>query len=263
MPTRDSALIGAPCWIDLMTSDPDRSREFYGELLGWAADEPAAEFGGYISFHRDGRRIAGCMSAEAAGAVRDAWSVYLAVEDIAKALEAVVPSGGEVRFDAHPVGDLGVMAAVADPGGAQVGLWQPQQHQGFGLVAEAGAPGWFELSTRVYEQALRFYREVFGWDTRTLSEGEFRYTVVQHGDDQVAGVLDASRFLPEGEPDHWTVYFAVEDTDAALAKAVQLGGKATQDPEDTPYGRIAAATDVTGAQFKLVGPNEAMPARDS
>jgi hypothetical protein len=31
--------------------------------------------------------------------------------------------------------------------------------------------------------------------------------------------------------------------------------------EGTPYGRLAAAVDPTGAQFKLVAPNAAMPAR--
>ena len=35
MPKRDSAPIGAPCWIDLFTTDPDKSAAFYGDLLGW------------------------------------------------------------------------------------------------------------------------------------------------------------------------------------------------------------------------------------
>ena len=68
--------------------------------------------------------------------------------------------------------------------------------------------------------------------------------------------------LPEGVPAHWTVYFGVDDTDAALAKIAELGGTVVRPAEDTPYGRLAAATDPTGAQFKLVGPNEAMPARE-
>jgi predicted enzyme related to lactoylglutathione lyase len=29
MPKRDSAPVGAPCWVDLFTSDPDKSRAFY------------------------------------------------------------------------------------------------------------------------------------------------------------------------------------------------------------------------------------------
>ncbi len=75
--------------------------------------------------------------------------------------------------------------------------------------------------------------------------------------------MDASGFLPDGVPVYWSVYFGVEDTDAALAKIVDLGGSILRAAEDTPYGRLATAADPTGAQFKLVAPNAAMPARTS
>jgi predicted enzyme related to lactoylglutathione lyase len=55
------------------------------------------------------------------------------------------------------------------------------------------------------------------------------------------------------------VYFGVEDTDAALVKIVDLGGSVLMAAEDTPYGRLAAVADPTGAQFKLVAANEVMP----
>jgi predicted enzyme related to lactoylglutathione lyase len=64
--------------------------------------------------------------------------------------------------------------------------------------------------------------------------------------------MDASAFLPDGVPAHWSVYFGVADTDAALAKIVDLGGSILQPAEDTPYGRLATATDPNGAIFKLV-----------
>ena len=44
------------------------------------------------------------------------------------------------------------------------------------------------------------------------------------GDAQLAGIMDASGFLPDGVPAHWSVYFGVDDTDATLAKVVELGG---------------------------------------
>ncbi|MGH4025656.1 MAG: VOC family protein [Pseudonocardiaceae bacterium] len=68
-----------------------------------------------------------------------------------------------------------------------------------------------------------------------------------------------TRLLSEGVPSHWSIYFGVDDTDAALAEIVDLGGSILRTAEDTPYGRLAAAADPTGAQFKLVGPNTAMP----
>lgn len=262
MPARDVAPIGAPCWVDLMTSDQDRSREFYCQLFGWGAEEPAEEFGGYFNFTRDGIRIAGCMAARNGSGVPDIWSVYLASDDARKTLEATVAHGGQVHVDAMEVADLGTMAVIGDPGGATVGVWQPGRHQGFTVLAEAGAPGWFELMTRDYESAVAFYRDVFHLGTQVAGDTpEFRYTLLTQGEDWLAGVMDASSFLPDDVPAHWSVYFAVDDTDAALARIAALGGSTLRPAEDTPYGRLATAADPTGAQFKLVAPNEAMPAR--
>jgi predicted enzyme related to lactoylglutathione lyase len=81
---------------------------------------------------------------------------------------------------------------------------------------------------------------------------EFRYTVLLEGDDQLAGIMDASAFLPDGVPAQWSVYFRVANADASLKKIVELGGAIVQPAEETPYGHLATATDPTGAQFKLV-----------
>ena len=61
MPLRDTAPLGAPCWIDLMTSDPDASRAFYGELFGWTSEDAGEDYGDYVNFARDGVAVAGCM----------------------------------------------------------------------------------------------------------------------------------------------------------------------------------------------------------
>ena len=84
---------------------------------------------------------------------------------------------------------------------------------------------------------------------------ELRYTTLGEGEGQLAGIMDASAFMPEGVPAGWSIYFGIEDTDAALEKIGKLGGSTVQAAEDTPYGRLATATDPTGAHFKLVQPN--------
>lgn len=262
MPSRDTAPTGAPCWIDLSTSDTDRAVAFYTQLFGWEAEDPNPEFGGYMNFTLRGERIAGCMAAMPDQPVRDLWSVYLATDDAAKTVEATTANGGQVIVPAMEVGDLGTMAVVIDAGGAGIGMWQPGLHKGFGFVTEAGAPSWFELFTRDYTRTVAFYRDVFRWETSVLSDTpEFRYTVLQHGDDQLAGVMDATAFLPDGVPPHWSVYIGTDDTDASTAKVQELGGQVLQPAEDTPYGRLATVADPMGATFKLVAPNEAMPAR--
>jgi predicted enzyme related to lactoylglutathione lyase len=47
-------------------------------------------------------------------------------------------------------------------------------------------------------------------------------------------------------------YFPVEDVDAALARAEQLGATRILAPLDTPVSRIAVFTDLDGNQVGLV-----------
>lgn len=254
MPTREHAPIGAPCWIDLMTSDVDRSRSFYAQVFGWIAEEPNMQLGGYVHFAKDSVRVAGCMSSEPGDSRADSWSIYLATDDARRTLESADCHNGQVMVSATEVGELGVMGHIIDPIGAAIGVWQPILHPGFGVLGEPGSPRWFELHTRHHQAAVSFYRDVFGWDVYVVSDtDEFRLTTMRDGEEQLAGIMDASGYLPQGVPDHWEVYFGVDDTDRALATITDLGGSILKGAEETPFGRMAAAADPTGATFKLVG----------
>ncbi len=257
MPHRDTAPAGAPIWIELYTSDPDRSRAFYGDLFGWDSQDMGPEFGNYITFTKGGEQIAGGMRNDGQSGAPDSWTVYLKSDDAAAVAKAAAAHGGQVIVDAMPVMELGTMAVLADAGQAAVGTWQPGTHTGFGLIAEAGAPSWFELFTRDYDASIAFYQDVFGWKTEAVGDtDDFRYTTMVDGGEQYAGVMDASGFLPEGVPAHWSVYFGTDDADATAARIVELGGTIVNAPEDTPYGRLATATDPVGVQFKLVQGNQ-------
>ncbi len=253
MPQPDLTLAGAPCWIDLFTSDTDKAAAFYGDLFGWTAQSAGEEYGGYINFSKGDQMVAGCMRNDGQSGTPNAWSVYLSSADAKATVDAAVARGAEVIVPAMDVMALGTMAVLSDPGHAAIGLWQPGLHKGFGIVAEPGAPSWFELHTRDYAAAVAFYREVFGWDTHEMSDtAEFRYTTLGEGDSAAAGIMDASGFLPAGMPAHWAVYFGVADADAALERVVELGGAVLEPAQDTPYGRLAAVADPTGAAFRIM-----------
>ena len=97
------------------------------------------------------------------------------------------------------------------------------------------------------------------WDTDAVGDtDEFRYTTMRHPsrDEGLAGIMDATAFLPKGQPAQWSVYWEVDDADATVAKVKALGGSVVMDPETTPYGRLAVVTDPAGAQFKLRTSNQ-------
>jgi predicted enzyme related to lactoylglutathione lyase len=247
---------GAPCWIDLMTSDTARAREFYAGLFGWTAGEAAEQFGGYFMFMRDGVPVAGCMP-KAPGVPSmegpDMWGVYLSSPDAKGTADKALAHGGTLREGPVDIADLGTEAVLEDAAGTRIGVWQARAFPGISVFGEPGTPAYFELITRDYEPSVGFYRDVFGWEPHVASDTpEFRLTALRDGGETIAGIMDGSGFLPAGQTGQWTVYVKVTGTDAALAKVTELGGTVTQPAMDTPYGRLAGATDPGGAMFKLV-----------
>lgn len=261
MPAPDITTPGAPMWIDLFTSDTGKAEAFYGGLFGWTFESAGEEFGGYITVSKDDKLVAGCMKNDASQDTPDMWSLYLKTDDARKIESLAVENGGQVYASAMDVAELGTMTLIADVGGAAIGAWQPGTHKGFDVVGEPGTPSWFELHTRDYDKTIDFYQNVFKWNTKPESDTpEFRYMMLIAADGTgLAGVMDASAFMPEGVPAAWSIYFGVDDTDAALKRVVELGGTIIEGAEDTPYGRLARAADTTGTQFKLVAPNDQMP----
>lgn len=254
MPVRDAAVMGMPTWIDIHSSDPAATRAFYSAVLGWEAGEASAEFGGYFMFFLAGRPIAGCTPAQEADGGQVTWITYLAVPDAAATVARAEVNGARVLAPVMTIADLGTTAIIVDPDGAGIGVWQPDQFPGFGIVEDPGAPTWFELSARDYAGELAFYSNVFGWDPQPMGDtDDFRYATVNEGSTRHAGIHDAARILPEGASATWTVYFRVADVDGALAAVVANGGAVVAEARDTPFGRLGIATDPTGARFTLIG----------
>lgn len=252
MPTRNDAPLGAPCWIDLTTSDVDRAQDFYGAVFGWIFEDAGPEYNGYINAAKDGRPVAGLMASRPEMQSPDNWATYLRTADIDATMSAVTAAGGSTCMGPMEIPAQGHMSIATDPSGAFFGLWQPIGHRGFELVGEAGAPVWHQLTTRDYRAAVDFYREVLGWRTEQESDtDEFRYTTAWFGDQQLLGVMDGNGVLPDGAPSNWSIFFGTEDVDKTLRMIGDNGGAVVRAAEDTPYGRLAAATDPTGVVFNL------------
>ena len=247
------SLDGEPCWIQLTADDVDGAISFYGDLFGWSAGEPSEEHQGYRMLYRADTPVAGLVPT--AEGIRPSWSIFLATRDLAGTVERAKNAGGRVLIDPWRVGDLGTFAELADPAGAAIGAWEAGTFAGFGSRAEDNAPVWFETLTTRYDEAVAFYRDAFGWDTRVMSDTpEFRYTTLGRDQDARAGILDASRFLGD-QPARWQLYLQVADIDDTVARAVSVGGELERAAEDTPYGRMATLMDPCGLHFSVLDPH--------
>ncbi|MFG2819349.1 VOC family protein [Kitasatospora sp. NPDC048365] len=121
-----------------------------------------------------------------------------------------------------------------------------------------GTPCWVDLMAKNQQEALDFYRDVFGWQGE-VGPAEFGgYTVCTLNDRPVAGIGQAE--APDGAPPPptvWTTYLATEDADAALAAITANGGTSlTPVLEVGDTGRMLVALDPTGAVFGLWQPVE-------
>ena len=253
MATRTVTPLGAPVWTDLATSDLARAQDFYRSVFGWDYENPGPDYGGYHNARRDGHYVGGLMAGDPAWNAPDAWTVYLHTADIQATIEAAVAAGATNCVPAMEVPEKGWMAMLTDPTGAFFGLWQPTGHRGFEAYDEAGAPTWFQLTTSDFAAATAFYTKVFGWELSVEADSdEFRYSNAVFDGTPLIGVMDGSA-IPGLEGSTWTGFWGSDDVDKTIELVTANGGSVVRPAEDTPYGRLAAVTDPTGAAFNLRG----------
>jgi uncharacterized protein len=92
--TRERAPLGAPTWIDLLSSDLDRSQEFYGTVFGWTFESAGPEYGGYVNAFKDGHPVAGLMGNDPQFRSPDGWTTYLHTADINATITKATAAGG-------------------------------------------------------------------------------------------------------------------------------------------------------------------------
>lgn len=114
-------------WFDLTAANPDRQREFYGELFGWTIGK-AAVAGRYQAWLTDGDQPwAGITQADPATSGR--WLPYVVVDDLEASTKRAVERGASVVVEATD-GPAGTAVTIADPEGAQVALFKPHENMG-------------------------------------------------------------------------------------------------------------------------------------
>lgn len=239
---------GTPSYVDIGSPDPDATAAFYSGLFGWTVNDLGPDAGGYRMAQLGGDDVAGIGPAQNPGPPY--WTTYITVEDADITAKKVEAAGGSVIAPPFDVLQAGRMGVFADPHGAVFSVWQRNESIGAYRVNEHGTLCWNELNTRNLEAAEQFYGEVFGWTFR----GDDTYAEFAVDGTGVGGFMPMTpdRFPPE-VPEHWLVYFAVNDISATAAKISELGGTTMMEPFAVDnVGTMVVASDPQGAMFAAI-----------
>ena len=241
-------------WHDLMSTDPETSKSYYNQLLGWTTEprkmDPADTYHYIIS---GGRRIGGIVHLDLSHRLQSHWMSYLAVENVDDIAHRMRDLGGKVGVPPTDVPGIGRLAICSDPTGARFSPFKGDEETAG--REDAPAPGgfcWTELLTTDTAAAAEFYREICGWSTHEIDLGEAgKYTIFRRGNVDAAGMMQ----IPADSDSacNWLVYVAVEDVDDCALMASDLGGKVLVRPTDVPtVGRLSVIADTVGSTLAVV-----------
>ncbi|MFG3292347.1 VOC family protein [Streptomyces sp. NPDC048179] len=117
-----------------------------------------------------------------------------------------------------------------------------------------GAPNWLDLGSPDTEASAAFYAAVLGWEHRSAGPEAGGYGFFLQDGRTVAGL---GPLTEEGASPSWTLYFHTPDADATAKAVEQGGGRVRVAPGDVfTFGRTAAFTDPTGADFAVWQPGD-------
>jgi len=246
---------GRIVWHDLITSDPAKAKEFYGQLFGWQIKPvDMGPAGSYDMIHVGEAGQGGMIPTPPDQGIPSHWVAYANVDDVDEAVKKSDAAGGATRMPPTDIPGVGRFAVIADPAGAMI---CPFKHEGSETMPERSWPMpegsfcWEELLTNDVESAKSFYKPIFGWDTQEMDMGPLgTYTTLHRGEAGEGGMM---KMPAEAEaPPHWLPYIAVDDVDACAARVPGLGGTVYKGPDDIPgVGRFAVFADPTGATFAI------------
>ena len=247
---------GTFCWVELATTNGQAAKTFYTQLFGWDyVDNPVGPDMIYTMLKLNGKDVGALYqmpSEMRAQGIPPNWLNYVSVTSADETAEKVKAAGATLLKDPFDVFTVGRMAVVKDPTGAVFALWQAGTHKGAGIYNVPNSFCWNELGTTDTRKAGEFYSNLFGWTRNVQNFGPMEYTIFNNGDKGAGGMY---KITPEmgNIPPHWLTYFAVDDCDAKVKKATELGASVMKPADDIPgVGRFAILQDPQAAVFAII-----------
>lgn len=115
---------GAFSWFELMTTDVEGAKQFYGEVFGWSfklADNVEMP---YTVVSVESQECAGMMDIKYCGDqnIPPHWGNYITVKDIQATLKKTSELGANIIVDVTLIPKVGDFAVIQDPQGAVISI---------------------------------------------------------------------------------------------------------------------------------------------
>lgn len=115
-------------WNELLTTDVEAAKRFYGDVFGWESETKGIAPGwDYTLFKKGDNMVGGLFGITAEmGPLQPHWLSYVMSADIEADLAKAKAAGGTVLKEAFEVPNTGTLAIIRDPQGAVFALWKCQ-----------------------------------------------------------------------------------------------------------------------------------------
>ena len=236
---------GKVIWHDLLTSDPDQAKNFYGKLLGW---EFRAVNPRYTEIFYKNRKLGGmlCIDPKEGRVPSSMWLIAFSEDDIAGALNRLKAGGGTVLNGPTDWGARGEGALVSDSSGAHAVLLKAKGGDPVDRDPEIGEWLWNELWTLQMNQDALFYTALIPYSDSVQDEN---YMVLLNEGKWRAGIRQIKEKAFAGR---WIPVIRVANPLAMQKEVEQLGGRAWVPPEEKQKdGNTLLISDPSGALLIL------------
>lgn len=117
---------GTVIWSELMTTQVDTAKDFYGRTLGLTFEPFGETNPGYWLAMQDGKPLWGIMDMTLRPGGPSGWFTYMAVDDVDARVKEAEAAGGKLCMPVFDIPTVGRIAIIDDPTGAIVGWMKPE-----------------------------------------------------------------------------------------------------------------------------------------
>ncbi|CAM2011272.1 VOC family protein [Acanthopleuribacter pedis] len=213
-------------WHELVTSDTEAAARFYEKVAGWKTHQyyPKGSNEPYTTWIDHFGPLGALLSLERARepGITPHWFANVVVRDLEVAVDRILEAGGRLVLGPEAMGTVGRWAVFRDFQGAKLAVFTPKDPLEARHPWRHGGIVWNALACADHRASFAFYQNLFDWQRLdTLDPDGPNEQIIYGAYGKPLGSMSTAT-----SPEHqgWTFAIGVADHEAAVARAVELGG---------------------------------------